>query len=212
MKKLWLLLGIPVLIITGVIGMTVFADGPIEGRPGRAELRFLEGMIDHHQMALDMANDCLAKASTESVKTLCQNIIDAQSTEITTMQDWVFDWYNVNYNPMSMTDMMAMMDEGMEGMDHSTMEGMEGMPATDPAMMMGMMAGLNRLEGVEYEVAFLESMIDHHDDAIHMSERILERAPEGESHPELRELAQQIIDDQTAEIEAMETQLTELGS
>jgi uncharacterized protein (DUF305 family) len=45
-----------------------------------------------------------------------------------------------------------------------------------------------------------------------MSERILERAPEGESHPELRELAQQIIDDQTAEIEAMETQLTELGS
>jgi uncharacterized protein (DUF305 family) len=212
MKKLWLLLGIPVLIITGVIGMTVFADGPIEGRPGRAELRFLEGMIDHHQMALDMANDCLAKASTESVKTLCQNIIDAQSTEITTMQDWVFDWYNVNYNPMSMTDMMAMMDEGMEDMDHSTMEGMEGMPATDPAMMMGMMAGLNRLEGVEYEVAFLESMIDHHDDAIHMSERILERAPEGESHPELRELAQQIIDDQTAEIEAMETQLTELGS
>jgi uncharacterized protein (DUF305 family) len=209
MKKHWLLLGMLVLIVTSLVGLTVFADGPVEGRPGRAELRFLQGMIDHHQMALDMANDCLAKASTESVVTLCQNILDAQTGEITTMQEWLLQWYNVDYKPMSMTDMAEMMPDEMEGMDHSNME---GMPATDPAMMMGMMAGLNRLEGVDYEIAFLESMIDHHDDAIHMSERILERAPEGESHPELRELAQQIIDDQTAEIEAMETLLTELGS
>jgi uncharacterized protein (DUF305 family) len=180
-------------------------------------MRFLEGMMDHHQMAVDMANDCLTKATTESVRTTCQNIIDAQTAEIATMQEWLMSWYNVSYAPMPMADMMTMMgDKGMEGMDHN-MEGMATadpampMPMTDPVMMMGMMAGLNQLEGVEYEIAWLESMIDHHDDAIHMAERILERSPEGTGHAELREMAQKIITDQTAEIEHMETMLTELA-
>lgn len=208
MKKIWFGLTLVSLLLTGIIAPAVLADGPVEGRAGRAEVRFLEGMIDHHQMALDMANDCLAKASTESVVTLCQNIIDAQSAEIELMQGWLLSWYNVEYSPMAMNDMMEMMGDDMAGTDHQ----MERMPATDPAMMMGMMAGLNRLEGVEYEVAFLESMIDHHDDAIHMSQRILERDPEGTGHGELRELAQQIIDDQTAEIGAMEQLITELSA
>jgi len=205
-------------LIFAVLGFSVVtADGPVEGRPGRAEMRFLEGMMDHHQMAVDMANDCLAKAATESVRTTCQNIIDAQTAEIATMQEWLMNWYGISYAPMPMADMMAMMGgEGMEGMDHN-MEGMATadpnmpMSMTDPAMMMGMMAGLNQLEGVEYEIAWLESMIDHHDDAIHMAERILERDPEGTGHAELREMAQKIITDQTAEIEYMETLLTELA-
>jgi uncharacterized protein (DUF305 family) len=71
---------------------------------------------------------------------------------------------------------------------------------------MGMMAGLDRLEGVEYEIAWLESMIDHHDDALHMSERILQR----EVHPETAELAQAIFDAQTAEIAQMEIMIEEL--
>lgn len=185
----------------------VRADGPVDNRAGRAELRFLEGMIDHHQLAIDMANDCLVKATTESVRTLCQNIIDAQTAEIITMQEWLLAWYNVSYTPMPMTELTASMD-GMEGMDHSNME---GMPATDPAMVMGMFAGFNRLEGVAYETAWVESMIDHHDDALHMSERLLERVPEGTGHAELRELAQKIVTDQTAEIEQMETMLTEMA-
>ena len=138
MKKIWLLLGLVVLLTSSLAIPAVFADAPVEGRAGRAELRFLEGMIDHHQMALDMANDCLAKATTESVTTLCQNIIDAQSAEIETMRTWLLDWYNVQYTPMSMTDMMG---DNMEGMDHG---GMAGLPHTHPAMMMGMVGGVQR--------------------------------------------------------------------
>lgn len=126
------------------------------------------------------------------------------------MHAWLSAWYNVDYNPMSMNDMMDMMS-GMGGMDHGGMN-MEGMPATDPSMMMGMMAGLNRLEGVEYEIAFLEAMIDHHDDAIHMSERLIERIPEGEGHAELREQAHRIIDDQSVESEMMEQLIAELSA
>lgn len=53
-------------------------------------------------------------------------------------------------------------------------------------------------------------MIDHHDDAIHMSERLLSRAGE-EGHTELRDLAKKIITDQSAEIEQMETMITSLA-
>lgn len=232
----------------------VSADGPIDGRIARSEVRFLEGMIDHHQMALDMAGDCLMKASTESVRTLCQKVITAQSKEIAEMRGYLLIWYQIDYMPMSMSHMMhmmGMMEGGMmkDGMmmggkhsasgggaalqptptaDHSShsghsdaatpaprgehsgggsgMSGM-GMMPDDPPMMMGMMAGLSKLQGAAYEIAWLEAMIDHHDDALHMSERIMKP----DVHIELRSLAERIIKDQTAEIDMMERLITELS-
>ena len=94
--------------------------------------------------------------------------------------------------------------DDMGGMDHGDMQMDE--PVVDPPMMMGMMAGLDRLEGLDYEIAWLESMIDHHDDALHMSERVLERA----EHEELRTLAENIIAAQSAEIATMEAMIAEL--
>lgn len=206
---------------------TAFADSPTPGREGRSELRFLEGMIDHHQMAIDMAMDCLAKASTDEVKTICQNVIDAQTAEIELMQQWLLDWYNTRYTPMSMMggegDSMGMMDmmHDMHGdkddskgegdhSDHGDHAGGEEV-YTDPAMTMGMFAGLNRLTGIDYDIAWLESMVDHHDDALHMSERLLARLGDSENHADLRALAEKIIADQTVEIETMEVLIAELG-
>lgn len=170
-------------------------------RNERAEVRFLEGMIDHHQMALDMAEDCLQKATTDSVITVCTGVIEAQTAEIERMQSWLLDWYNIAYEPLSM---MAMDNMDAHG-GHNMMN--DNSPFTDPPMMMGMFAGFNRLEGADYEIAWLESMVDHHDDALHMAERILSRVV----HPELGELAEQIITDQTAEIELMENIIIEFA-
>ncbi|MFN8530114.1 MAG: DUF305 domain-containing protein [Anaerolineae bacterium] len=177
----------------------------LDGRAARAEVRFLEGMIDHHQMALDMANDCLGKATTDEVLTFCQGVIDAQTPEIEQMIVWLHDWYHIDYAPVPMT-----LDSGMDGM--SGMSGMSGMggsegPFTDPAMSMGMMAGLNRYTGLDYDIAWLESMIDHHDDALHMSIRLLRR----DLHPELRDLAVRIIAAQTEEIAHMEAVIDQLS-
>ena len=228
MQKRSLVLLVLGLIFTVIVVPAAYADAPVEGRVGRSELRFLEGMIDHHQMALDMATDCLAKAETETVRTLCQNIIDAQSREILTMRGWLLGWYGITYEPTSMlhaeyeanhpegasaaTDGPANSSEHSSGNhtgnEHDT--AVANPVQSDPTMTMGMFAGLNALTGVEYEIAWLEAMIDHHDDAIHMAERILERAPESSGHNEIREIAQNIISDQTAEIEAMEALLTEL--
>lgn len=239
MKHCWLLITTLTLITVIVAVPSVRAGGPIEGRAGRAEVRFLEGMIDHHQMALDMAGDCLAKAQTESVITLCQTILDAQSAEIETMRGWLSEWYGIAYTPMAMNDHMTMMNmmsmmggmtmqdtlDSMEsmgmGMDMNMMQmmmqmmgGMGGMnhgrtTAQTMPMMMGMMAGFADLEGIDYEIAWLEAMIDHHDDALNMSERILTYE---DLHPEVRELAQAIISTQTAEIELMEGMIAELSA
>lgn len=200
-------ISVTLVVLVSVVAFVVpvAADGPAAGRAGRAEVRYMEGMIDHHQMALDMAEDCLAKVETESFRSVCQGVIDAQTPEIETLRGWLREWYGIEYAPMPMSQLMELMglapDAGMQmgHGDHTTN------PMTDMPLMMGMMAGLDRVEGVEYEAAWLEAMIDHHDDAVHMSERILRYAV----HEELLALAQQIIDDQTAEIELMESLLAE---
>jgi Uncharacterized protein conserved in bacteria len=116
-------------IVVGVMVLMVSAASAQETRGQRAELRFLEGMIDHHQMAVDMANDCLAKASDETLLTICQDIIDAQSAEIAAMQGWLRDWYGVEYAPVSMTGATTETDTHA-GHDMSSMD----MPASDPPM------------------------------------------------------------------------------
>lgn len=201
MRFLKVLFSVALLCVVASVGMVASADEPVTGRAGRAEVRFLQGMIDHHTMALDMAGDCLKKAKTDTVLKLCQGVIDAQSAEIKTMRGWLLSWYNIDYTPMSMLG-MADLHGGSSG-GH----GEHNQPATDPAGMMGMMAGLNRLEGREYEVAWLEAMIDHHDDALHMSERVLNLA----QHADLKTLAEAIITAQTAEIALMEQIILDLS-
>lgn len=174
-------------------------------RSERAEIRFLQGMSDHHQMALDMAEICLEKAYNEDVRAICQAVIDAQTPEIEQMQMWLLDWYNIEYQTMSMMGMMTTSETNDTDMNHSGMA-MPSTPFSDQPMMMGMMAGFNRWEGIIFDIAWLESMIDHHDDAIHMAERVLER----HVHNELATLAQEIIDAQSAEIEIMEAVLLDL--
>lgn len=226
------LIALLALIVTGALSISaVRADDWNTSRATRAEVRFLEGMSDHHQMAVDMANDCLTKNVADDLKTLCQGVIDAQTPEIQQMHDWLLAWYNVDYTtmPMSamsaplipeigeMSDVAADVTPAMGGMDmgamatpdtgEMTMPALSGEAMTDPAGMMGMFAGFSRLDGKAYEIAWLESMIDHHDDALHMSQRVLKVA----QHPDLIALANAIIKNQTAEIETMEAMLNARG-
>lgn len=206
MKRYGLILVILAVILTLSVAPAVLADGSIEGRAGRAEVRYMEGISDHHQMAIDMANDCLKKAKTDSVLKLCQDIITAQTAEIQQVRDWLLAWYKVDYKTVPMMEMQSMMQ--------ATLEATPGMGtaqanvvSTDPPRMMGMMAGFNRLEGRDYELAFLESMVDHHTDAIRMSQRILKYA----QHKDLRAFALKAIEDQNAEINKIEGMIATLN-
>lgn len=55
----------------------------------KAERRFLEDMIPHHEMALNMAEEVLQKAENEDIRAFAQSIIDGQGAEIDQMKQWL---------------------------------------------------------------------------------------------------------------------------
>lgn len=194
-------LSLIVLLLFAVV-VPLYADAPMAGRAGRAELRFLQGMVDHHQMALDMAGHCLEKAQDARVKSICTGVIAAQTVEIEQMRGWIKAWYGVDYAPIAMLPSILEAGKPSPHGGHGA-----SVSPSDPVMMMGMFAGLTRLSGTAYDVAWLEAMVDHHDDALHMSERLLRHDA---LHAETRTLAEAIILVQTAEIAEMEALLVEL--
>lgn len=110
------------------------------------ERDFMSGMIDHHQMAIDMAELCLQKAVHEELRSTCENIISAQSAEIRQMQGWLQEWYGVTYSP--------------------TMK-----PGAERELQR-----LASRSGAEFEIAFMESMIAHHSRAIREAQECLRKA------------------------------------
>ncbi len=81
--------------------------------------------------------------------------------------------------------------DGMQDMDHSKMDMSSG-GVMDPSHML--------MENGEYsDERFIDAMAPHHQGAVEMAEVALVRA----EHPELRQLAQNIIADQSAEIERL---------
>lgn len=57
------------------------------GTPANVEAAFAEGMIMHHQMAVEMAEAIVGNTDNEQVTLLAQSIIEAQQTEISQMQN-----------------------------------------------------------------------------------------------------------------------------
>lgn len=154
-----------------------------------ADEMFVTMMIPHHEQAIQMADQILAKDGIdERVVTLAEQIKAAQDPEIQTMKGWLEDW-GIPYDD-SMSDM-----GGMEGMDHG-----DGMMSADD------MAALDEATGVEATRLFLEGMIGHHQGAVTMAQMVLDNG----ENPDVADLAQQIIDGQTAEITTMQDILATL--
>lgn len=57
------------------------------------DLRFINGMIPHHEGALVMAQDALEKSVRPELQELAQEVIKAQVTEINQMKQWRQAWY-----------------------------------------------------------------------------------------------------------------------
>jgi uncharacterized protein (DUF305 family) len=138
------------------------------------ELRFLDQMVPHHQMAVHSAQMMIAGSERPELRDLAQRIISAQQTEIEQMGQWRAAWFPDAAPAPSMT----------------IMGGSSGM-TSGQAGMMGGQAQVDRL--------FLEMMIPHHEAAISMAEQALEES----ERPEIRTLAEAIISSQSAEIDQM---------
>lgn len=138
---------------------------------------FIQMMIPHHQGAIDMANLALTQAKHPELKKLAQSIITSQSQEIQEMKNWYKKWYG--------TDVPVMNHAQMQ-MEHGMMMGMMNMDLTPLR------------NSSNFDQTFIEMMIPHHAMAVMMTAMIF-----SSSHPELRNLANNIIEAQTSEIEEM---------
>ncbi|MCR4306170.1 MAG: DUF305 domain-containing protein [Candidatus Daviesbacteria bacterium] len=145
------------------------------------DAHFIEQMIPHHEDAITMSRLALQKSNRQEIKTLAQNIIDSQTKEIDQMKSWYKGWYNKEVPSRN----QAMMRNGRGG-------GFMGM--------MGDETDIEELENAtDFDKAFIEEMIPHHQMAVMMSS-MLKR---GTSRPEMEQLADDIITSQSKEISQM---------
>lgn len=152
-----------------------------------ADTTFAQMMIVHHEGAIEMAELATERAENPDVVALAERIAQAQGPEIEEMTTWLNAW-----------------GEDVEPMDHGGMD-MNGMDMNGMSQE-EMMTHLEGLSGEEFDAAFLEGMIAHHEGAVEMAETEL---ADGEN-PEALALAEKIIADQEAEITEMEELLSQL--
>lgn len=163
------------------------SDPASDAKFNDADVSFAQGMIPHHQQAVEMAMLAEDRATSPEVKELAASIQAAQDPEIETMTDWLNSWGE------------EVPDDDMGGMDHGDMSGddMSGMMSADD------MGELEASDGSMFDQMFLTMMIEHHEGAIEAAQT--EQA-EGEN-PDALALAEKIEADQTAEIETMQNLL-----
>lgn len=144
-----------------------------------ADVMFAQMMIPHHEQAIELADIALdpAVGASDAVRALAQRIKEAQDPEIDQMTTLLGAWGE-----------STEMDSDM---DHSTM--MSGMLTLDE------LATLSDQRGTDFDQAWLEAMISHHEGAIEMANDVLDDG----SNTEIRSLAEQIIAAQQTEIDEM---------
>jgi uncharacterized protein (DUF305 family) len=149
----------------------------------RDDLQFIDMMVPHHQLAIDMARVAEQHAQHGQVLGLARDIIAAQDDEIHRMLIWRGELAGSSPTP----GMSA-----MGGPGHSSMPGMN--------------VDLKALAASpDFDRAFIEAMIPHHQSAIDMSRA----ATPNLKRPEIRDLAHDIITTQQVEIDRMEGWLKE---
>jgi uncharacterized protein (DUF305 family) len=158
-----------------------------------ADIHFMAGMIGHHSQAIVMARWAPTHGASESVRTLCSRIINAQTDEIITMQRWLRD----RNQPVTAATPMGM-TMNMNGTQHTML--MPGM------LTEAQMKDLDAARGTEFDRLFLTYMIQHHKGAVSMVSDLF--ATYGAGQDELIfKFASDVNVDQTTEIARMEKML-----
>lgn len=134
------------------VGLTVLASPAAASAPApdqrtaRFEVDFLTNMIDHHGMAVQMADICLGKAVHADLRAMCKDVKTSQSAETAQMQGWLKSWYGRTHEPTMTRGEMRQMDQ------------------------------LASLSGAEFEIKFMDAMTKHHRKAIREAQRCDDRA------------------------------------
>ncbi len=156
-----------------------------------ADVAFMQGMIVHHQQAVDMAALVAERTNNETIVALGGRIDASQKDEMKFMTEWL----SGKGEPLEMA-----------GMGHAHHHhGMKGMASPEQ------MAALAAANGTAFDRLFLELMIRHHDGALDMV-RELHDQPGSAYDPVLFEFTNEVVTDQRAEIGRMNIALAGLST
>ena len=150
----------------------------------KADVKFLQGMIIHHQQAILMSSMADKRTNNETIVDLAKRIDVSQEDEINFMESWLYDR---GENKKDIPHHNMHMDMGMAGMaTPKQLEDLKNTKATD------------------FDRLFLQLMIAHHDGALKMVEELREFS--GSAYdPILSEFVSDLVNDQGVEIERMNT-------
>ncbi|MGB3300780.1 MAG: DUF305 domain-containing protein [Phormidesmis sp.] len=147
------------------------------------DLRFIDGMVLHHEGAIAMAKAVLQNSQRPEMEQLAQNIVAAQQSEIEKMQQWRQAWYP---------------EADAEPMMHDAQMGHTMRMSAEMQAAMRMNSDLGKADD-GFDLRFVEGMVPHHEEALVMAEQALKNS----DRPEIQQIAQDILTTQQAEIEQM---------
>ena len=161
------------------------------------DVDFMQGMILHHHQAMIMSDMAVDRTNSTSVLDLAGKILVTQDDEIDFMKNWLQDRGETALDPGKYNEMHAHHD--MAGMDD-----MAGMASAEE------LEELERSNSTGFDRLFLKLMINHHDGAIKMVDKL--RKQRGSAYdPILNEFASDVVNDQSVEIERMNYLLVTLS-
>ncbi len=148
----------------------------------KADVKFLQGMIIHHQQAILMSSMADKRTNNQTIVDLAKRIDVSQEDEINFMESWLYD-----------------RDENSEEVPHHHMHpNMAGMATPEQ------LNDLKLSKATDFDRLFLQLMISHHDGALKMVEELREYS--GSAYdPILNEFVSDLVNDQGVEIERMNT-------
>ena len=161
-----------------------------------ADVAFMQGMIVHHQQAVDMAALVKERTNNDAILKTADRIEAGQKDEMKFMREWL----EARGEPVSMPH-SAHMGHGA----HAGHGGMKGMASGEQMM------ALAAARGTEFDRQFLMLMVAHHQGALDMVEA-LHDAPGSAYEPVMFEFTNEVVSDQQAEIERMNAVLAELST
>jgi uncharacterized protein (DUF305 family) len=151
------------------------------------DLRYIDMMMHHHQMGIDMAKLAQNKASHAELKTFATKTIEEQQKDSDQLKKWRDEWYadkpifeHMNMQGMDMSKMCKS--------DQAHMHNLPGMQQMD-------MRKLEAATGNEFDLLFLDMLIPHHQMAIDMSQEASKKA----AHAQLKTFARTNIAKQQKE-------------
>lgn len=172
----------------------------VKRAPSKADVDFMQGMIMHHNQAVEMTELLKVQGKDPEVKGLGLRIDVSQTDEMRYMKQWLTD----RDLPLE-NDPMAGMDMSKNpNMDMSSM----AMPAMPGMLTAAQMATLRKAHGADFDHLFLTGMIQHHTGALTMVKELFSNPGAGQD-PQLFDFASDVDNTQQAEIDIMRHMLKE---